>query len=143
MSFKNNNDKNEKEEGEDFLDYLVINAKDFCLLNGLVMFDKLHIKNENDMFKNYKCIHSPVTLMPSIYPRSEFEYAFNLQNSFNQLIFSVSNDYEFLKDSLKKYFINFFSIICFISYIFLCDYSFSVLLRLMILHEIYFKFMKK
>ena len=107
MSLKNNNNKNEEEEEEDFLDYLVINAKDFCLLNGLVMFDKLHIKNENDMFKNYKCIHSPVTLMPSIYPRSEFEYDFNLQNSFNQLIFSVSNDYEFLKESLKKYFINF------------------------------------
>jgi hypothetical protein len=126
MSLKNNNNKNEEEEEEDFLDYLVINAKDFCLLNGLVMFDKLHIKNENDMFKNYKCIHSPVTLMPSIYPRSEFEYAFNLQNSFNQLIFSVSNDYEFLKESLKKYIllILLLFVLFLVTHISLCDYSF-------------------
>ena len=87
----------------DTLNELAISAKDFCLLNGLVMFDKLNSENESNMIKSFRVVHSPVTLLPSIYPQNEFDYATNIQNCFNELIYSISNDYEFLKKSYKKY----------------------------------------
>ncbi len=44
----------------------------------------------------------PVTLFPTKLPAKEFNYACNIQKDFNQLIFSISKDYEFLKKTLKK-----------------------------------------
>ena len=86
----------------DKLEELVIGAKDFCLLNGLVMFERECVEDENEMQKNSRVFHLPFTLMPSVYPKHELDYAFELQNSFNELIFSLSNDYEFLKETFKK-----------------------------------------
>ena len=84
------------------LEELVVGAKDFCLLNGLVMFDKECIQDENEMQKNSRVYHLPFTLMPSVFPKHELDYAFELQKSFNELIFSISNDFEFLKETFKK-----------------------------------------
>lgn len=84
------------------LDELVMGAKDYCLLHGLVMFDKECIQNENEMQKNSRVFHLPFTLMPSTYPRHELDFAFDLQTKFNELIFSLSNDFEFLKETFKK-----------------------------------------
>lgn len=44
----------------------------------------------------------PVTLHPSEFPSNEFQFAISIQNIFNQLIFNISNDYDFLKETLKK-----------------------------------------
>ena len=82
------------------LEELTIGAKDYCLLNGLVLFDKQC--NENEMEKNSRVFHLPFTLMPSVYPKHEFDYAFDLQKSFNELILCLSNDYQFLKDTFKQ-----------------------------------------
>lgn len=90
---------------ESMLDEIAINAKDYCLTNGLVMLDKTSIQKDSEIFKSFRTIHSPVTLFPSVYPLNEFKYATDIQNSFNELIYHVSNDYDFLKDSFKKYFL--------------------------------------
>jgi glutathione synthase len=39
-------------------------------------------------------------LTPSLYPRSEFEKAINLQTVLNELIHNVAHDTEFLKSTL-------------------------------------------
>lgn len=64
------------------------------------MFTKV---DKTDMKKNFTVLHSPITLFPSEYPRKEFNYALEIQNHFNQLIFSISRDYDFLVRSLKEY----------------------------------------
>jgi len=45
----------------------------------------------------------PVTLLPSKFPAKEFNYALELQRHFNDLIYLISKDFEFLKESLKEY----------------------------------------
>lgn len=91
------------EFSKETLEQLIISAKDFCLLNGLIMLDKTNIENDSDVSKSFRAIHSPVALFPSVYPLDEFNTASLIQNSFNQLIYQISNDYEFLKESFKKY----------------------------------------
>ena len=44
----------------------------------------------------------PVTLFPTKFPRKQFELAIGIQESFNQLIHLISQDYDFLKEVLKK-----------------------------------------
>lgn len=96
------------------LDRLIVNAKDFCLLNGLVMFDAqndlsvlLSSKEKYDneininiiddlMKKNFKVIYSPIALFPTLFPKKEFDYAMNVQENFNKLIYLVSLNHEFL-----------------------------------------------
>lgn len=66
---------------------------------GLVMFTNI---DKVDPKKNFTVLHSPITLFPSEYPLKEFNYAFGIQNHFNQLIYAVSRDHEFLFSSLKE-----------------------------------------
>ncbi len=44
----------------------------------------------------------PVTLFPTQYPNEQFQFALSIQNHFNELIYTISNDYEFLRDTLEK-----------------------------------------
>jgi hypothetical protein len=88
------------------LDSLAVNAKDFCLLNGLFMFDTqndLRVflettdENANDLMnKNFKVVHSPIALFPTVFPKKEFDYAMEIQESFNQLIYLLSFNHDFL-----------------------------------------------
>jgi hypothetical protein len=88
------------------LDDLLVSAKDFCLLHGLLMFDQQNdltelgvAEGDKDQRKNYKAVHSPIALLPTLYPRHEFEYAMSIQNKFNELIYLISLDYEYLKSA--------------------------------------------
>lgn len=45
---------------------------------------------------------APFTLLPSSFPKSEFEKAVDIQIILNELIHNVAHDYEFLKSSLQK-----------------------------------------
>jgi glutathione synthase len=46
---------------------------------------------------------APFMLLPSAFPRREFEKSLNLQPLVNELIHRVANNYEFLKKSLAVY----------------------------------------
>lgn len=45
----------------------------------------------------------PFTLLPSMFPRAEFQRAVTIQPVLNELTHRVSNDYEFLFSCLEKY----------------------------------------
>jgi hypothetical protein len=78
------------------LDEYYVNARDYCLINGLVMFPR----NKTSM----NCaINLPITLLPTKFNNDDFNYACLIQNSFNLLIHKIGNDREFLHKSLKKY----------------------------------------
>lgn len=46
----------------------------------------------------------PFTLLPSVFPRAEFQKAVAIQPALNELTHRVSNDHHFLFSCLKKYF---------------------------------------
>jgi len=46
----------------------------------------------------------PFTLLPSVFPRSEFQKAVAIQTALNELTHRVSNDHAFLYSCLEKYF---------------------------------------
>lgn len=45
----------------------------------------------------------PFTLLPSVFPRSEFQKAIAIQPALNELVHRVSNDHGFLYSCLEKY----------------------------------------
>ena len=44
----------------------------------------------------------PLMLLPTQFPKSEFEKAVNIQTSFNELMHKVAYDFNFLKKTLEK-----------------------------------------
>ena len=46
--------------------------------------------------------HSSVSLFPSCFPKSEFDYAMSIQNEFNKLIYLISEDYEFIRGAFAN-----------------------------------------
>lgn len=47
---------------------------------------------------------APFLLLPSMYPKKEFEVVKEVQRLLNELMHKVAHDYEFLSDTLKRYF---------------------------------------
>lgn len=47
--------------------------------------------------------HAPFTLLPTPFPKLEFEKAVKIQTSLNMLLHNVAHDYEFLKNALHTY----------------------------------------
>jgi hypothetical protein len=72
-------------------------SKTYLLLKGLVMFPKQTKENSHNVVN---CL--PITLLPTKFSKSDFEYALKLQNSFNLLVHNVSIDDSFLRESLKE-----------------------------------------
>lgn len=46
---------------------------------------------------------APFVLLPSTFPKLEFDRAVKLQPIINELFHKVAHDYEFLSESLKRY----------------------------------------
>ena len=80
------------------IESLIENIREFCFTNGLIFFKQDNTLNQKT---NDLALNLPVTLFPTIFPKSEFQFAQTIQNDFQELIFNMSKDYEFLKDTLK------------------------------------------
>lgn len=74
---------------------LMKKARDFALFNGLCMRSKKNFSEDSLQF-------APFTLLPSPFPRKEYNNACDLQITLNSIMHGVANDYEFLKESLKN-----------------------------------------
>jgi hypothetical protein len=68
-------------------------AKQWCLLNGLICFDQNSIKNIRS---------TPFTLIPWPVSAKEYFNAIRLEPMFSHLMFKISNDPQFLYESLKE-----------------------------------------
>ncbi|XP_076061733.1 glutathione synthetase-like isoform X3 [Oratosquilla oratoria] len=81
---------------EDILNELVDKAKDYALMHGACMRSKTAFDRDTLQF-------APFFLLPSAFPKREFERVVKFQPIMNKLIHHVAQDYEFLKKCLKKY----------------------------------------
>ncbi|KAF4524344.1 hypothetical protein B566_EDAN015897 [Ephemera danica] len=70
-------------------------AKDWALMHGACMRSKINFNSDVLQF-------APFALLPSTFPRKEFEKAINIQPILNELMHKVAHDYEFLYSSLKS-----------------------------------------
>ncbi|XP_067640459.1 glutathione synthetase-like isoform X2 [Eurosta solidaginis] len=70
-------------------------AKDWAIMHGIAMRSKTNFSPDALNF-------APFILIPSSFPRKEFESAVNLQTVINQLMHSVAHDEEFLTTTLAE-----------------------------------------
>ncbi|XP_015592883.1 glutathione synthetase isoform X1 [Cephus cinctus] len=79
------------EELEDIID----KAKDWALMHGVCMRSKVKFNRDALQF-------APFVLIPSSFPRKEFENACSIQIILNRLMHQVAHDYDFLKETLQE-----------------------------------------
>lgn len=77
------------------LNDVVEKAKDFCLMHGICMRRK-------GAFDRDALHFAPFLLLPSPFPRQEFNRAVELQPVLNELMHKVAHDNDFLKETLEK-----------------------------------------
>lgn len=77
------------------LQELIDKAKDWSLMHGACM-------RSRDNFNRDALQFAPFLLIPSSFPRKEFNRACELQTILNKLMHRLAHDYEFLKDTLKE-----------------------------------------
>ncbi|KAL0270492.1 UNVERIFIED_CONTAM: hypothetical protein PYX00_007888 [Menopon gallinae] len=74
---------------------LVSKAKDWALMHGAAMRSKTNFSLDSLNF-------APFALIPSTFPRKEFEKAVNIQIVLNELIHKVAHDHQFLSEQLRS-----------------------------------------
>ena len=83
---------------KDHVLFLADEARHYCLSHGIVIRRKAKAKGSD-----FATIHVPFVLFPSTFPRCLFNSAKNVQQDFNLLVHKVSQDHEFLEESLKRW----------------------------------------
>lgn len=83
------------ELGKHELESIVDKAKDWALMHGIGMRSKVAFnKNQLQVL--------PFTLLPSTFPRGNFERVKSIQTLLNELMHKVAHDRDFLEESLKS-----------------------------------------
>nr|XP_034175981.1 glutathione synthetase-like [Osmia lignaria] len=77
------------------LEELIEKAKDWALMHGMCMRSKQNFNKNILQF-------APFILVPSPFPRKEFENACKMQTMLNILIHRVAQDYNFLRETLEE-----------------------------------------
>ncbi|XP_057375062.1 glutathione synthetase-like isoform X2 [Daphnia carinata] len=75
------------------LDEVVTKAKDWALMHGVCMRSRQNFSPDSINF-------APFVLVPSTFPKKEFEKAVELQTLVNEMIYRIANNYDFLKTTL-------------------------------------------
>ena len=82
-------------QSQEQLTTLIEKAKDWALMHGMLMRTKINFSKDIVPF-------APFALLPSSFPRKEFENACEIQLILNKLMHKVAHDYNFLKVTLKE-----------------------------------------
>ncbi|GLH08441.1 uncharacterized protein GBIM_13680 [Gryllus bimaculatus] len=77
------------------LEDVVPKAKDWALMHGAAMRSKTNFNPDSLQF-------APFVLIPSVFPRKEFEKAVAIQEVLNELVHKVAHDRDFLVENLKS-----------------------------------------
>lgn len=78
---------------DDVLEEIVLKSKDYALMNAAAMRSKQHFSEDSLNF-------APFVLLPSPFPRVQFQKTVKVQPLLNELVHKVANDKEFIKKSL-------------------------------------------
>lgn len=82
--------------------YLLSNLKDWSILNGLAVRPaSTYISKDVDPSGSI-AIPAPVTLFPSIFPRSCFNEASDIQQAFNELYAAIATDEQWLTEAIEE-----------------------------------------
>lgn len=84
------------------LQYLLANIKDWSILNGLAVRPARDLLAPHAHDSRSLAITAPVTLYPSLYPRSCFEEARALQRTYNELYAAIANDVRWLEEVVTE-----------------------------------------
>lgn len=79
------------------LQYLLTNIKDWSILNGLAVRPARDLLAPDAHESRSLAITAPVTLFPSLFPRSCFEEAKALQCTYNELYAAIADDVGWLE----------------------------------------------
>jgi glutathione synthase len=84
------------------IDYLVTIIKDWSIAHGLAVRPPPAIVSEKVDPHSILATTAPVTLFPSPFPRICFDQALSIQEAYNELYASISQDEEFLKGIVEE-----------------------------------------
>jgi hypothetical protein len=83
--------------------YLLTNLKDWSISNGLAVRPApSYVPQEQDPELSLATT-PPVTLFPSLFPRSCFEQGIEIQTAYNKLYSAIAQDEEWLKPIIEEY----------------------------------------
>lgn len=83
--------------------YLLTNLKDWSISNGLAVRPALsYVPQEQDPELSLATT-APVTLFPSLFPRSCFEQGIKIQPAYNKLYSAIAQDEKWLKPIIEEY----------------------------------------
>ncbi|XP_063218316.1 glutathione synthetase-like isoform X2 [Bacillus rossius redtenbacheri] len=77
------------------LEDIIEKARDWALMHGVCMRSRSSFSKDTLQF-------APFVLLPSPFPRKEFQKAVSIQPILNELMHKVANDHEFLSETLKS-----------------------------------------
>ena len=80
---------------QEALDVLVDDAKDFAFTRGMVM------KARDGVPFSHAVTCIPFALLPSPFPKEQYEFVYQLQKDMNTIYYRATNDFEFLRECLK------------------------------------------
>jgi glutathione synthase len=83
--------------------YLLQSIKDWSIQHGLALGPRPSIVSEDLNSHHISATNAPVTLFPSLFPRSCFKHARSIQKVYNELYAAIANDEDWLEGILKEY----------------------------------------
>ena len=84
-------------------EFLLSNVKDWSFLNGLVVRPSTTFVPEDVDPSRSTAVTAPVTLFPSLFPRSCFEEARAIQKAYNELYAIIASDEDWLQHIVEEY----------------------------------------
>lgn len=83
--------------------FLLTNLKDWSIANGLAVRPApSYVPTQQDP-ESSLATTAPVTLFPSLFPRSCFEHGIKIQTTYNKLYSAIAQDQEWLKPIVEEY----------------------------------------
>lgn len=83
--------------------FLLISLKDWSISNGLAVRPApAYVPQEQDPDLSLATT-APVTLFPSLFPRSCYEHGIKIQTAYNKLYSAIAQDEEWLKPIIEEY----------------------------------------
>ncbi|KAI4199125.1 MAG: hypothetical protein LQ350_004815 [Teloschistes chrysophthalmus] len=83
-------------------EFLLSNIKDWSILNGLAVRPSSAFLPKDIDSSGSLAVTAPVTLFPSLFPRSCFDEAREIQQAYNELYSSISRDRAWLKEIVEE-----------------------------------------
>jgi glutathione synthase len=83
-------------------EYLLTNLKDWCIAHGIAVRPQTSFVSKEQDPTSVLAAPAPVTLFPSLFPRSCFEEAHDIQTTYNELYAAIARDEEWLGGIVKE-----------------------------------------